>query len=77
MTAFAAAQISKDRLTQWQRRNAREQIVCTPAVLVNLTQGDQCGQIVLNTVEDLSDEQVLCILQRAVRVLSGKIQRDN
>lgn len=76
MTAFAAAQISKDRLRLWQKRNEHEGIACTPAILVSLRHDDG-GTLILNTVEeqDLSDEFLRGLLLMAADELQKRIEK--
>ena len=65
MTPFACAQISKDRLRLWQKRNEKDGYACTPAILVNITHDERAGSLIVNTVEDLTDEEVIQLLRRA------------
>lgn len=77
MTSFAASIITRDRLGMWQRRNEREQLPCTPVCLVNVMHGKHAGKLVINTPENISDEQVLHVLETAVREIKLKIGRGN
>jgi len=78
MTPFAAAQITKDRLRLWQKRNEKENRVCTPVVLLSVTHFPASGgEMVINTVEDLTDEQIEKLLQGALILLQKRRQQGN
>lgn len=78
MSPFAAAEITKDRLRLWQKRNEREQMACTPAVLVNIRHEEaHLGQVVLNITEDVSLEQVYALLVRAAADVAVEMKRGN
>ena len=78
MTPFAAATITSDRLKKWARRNQREELTCTPAVLVNIDHNappDTGKVFVVNTVENLNDEAVATLLERAAHAIRSQLVR--
>lgn len=75
MTPFVAATISKDRLRGWQRRNEREQLPCTPVVLVNVSHPS--GQIVLNTTGELPLSDVRLLLLETLKLLDAQITKQS
>lgn len=77
MTTTAASQITKDRLRLWQKRNEREQLPCTPFLLINVMHGEKSGDLVINTVETVTDNDVMVLLRKAVQTLEAQITNGN
>lgn len=78
MTPYAAAQITKDRLRLWQKRNERANYCATPALLVSINHEEgKSGQLILNTVEDLSDTDIVLLLEAAAKLMKENIERKN
>ncbi len=78
MTPYAAAIITKDRLRLWQRRNEREGLPCTPAVLINVChEPDKLGQIVLNTTDDMPLHFIHAALVQAADEVAQQLKRRN
>ena len=55
-------QITKDRLNAWRKRNAKEEVMCTPIILISAVAGDKPG-LVLNLVPQMPKEDVLAFLK--------------
>lgn len=78
MNWFHAAQITKERLAQWQKRNEGDRIVCTPILLMNIGHGEKhSGEVVLNMVDDVKLEFVKAALLKAVDVVERQIREGN
>lgn len=74
MSQSTAVQITKDRLRIWQRRNEKEQHVCTPMMLVNVCHdAKHSGQVIINTTEDMDIDTIRASLLKAVAEIDRQI----
>lgn len=76
MTAEAAATISQDRVRVWINRNKRENIACTPMVMLSVEHGGpNNGRLVVNAIEEkeLTDPQLLLLLEGATAMLRARM----
>jgi hypothetical protein len=77
MTPFACAEITKTRLRLWQKRNEKDGLCSTPAVLVNICHGNNNVPMVVNTVEDLDNVQIVRLLRGAADLIEREAVKGN
>lgn len=67
MTNAETRAVTKDRLAKWAERLGLEN--ATPALLVGIGHGSKSGQIVVVSVEDLTNEYISGFLRYALNSL--------
>lgn len=70
MTREKTKAITRDRLFRWAARLAAQN--ATPILLLGVGHGEQTGDLVVLTVEDLSGEYIRGCLRFALKQLGGQ-----